>query len=574
MKKKILLSVLTLFIFTLFMVNVNADDELPDSALNISNAVEAKSPTTVPKAGTNMLGTVTNIFDFSKIKFTTTTGTENGKSNLRKIIIGSLNASAGKATEETTDEAKLNKALTNWFTAYCLDGTKRYPENGMYSVKMYVQGYALYETYKHYILNENGIPTGVNPNYDAEKAATGRTLMVKSIVKAAAINDPNFAQYYDRSGYNNFENIEFTINDNELTVGEMTFENVEEKVLWNMKYGNALSYSFPVTITKIKISNTDTLANEEISMNYNLTVKPIDVIFDKYIVNDSTNKVGAAEYTKALWIIEHTYPSLSLSDALSLVYADYDTLKGQIAEIYGLTDEKEITVATENAVYGTIQYAIWTVAKTTHDGVIYTGVQNSTELNKLFEYLVQDREIPSDYATGMSFTNKLTVNTPDEGKELYSKTNDIYTYGPFSATYNSLAGTNITATITTEGTDGGKIVDKDGNEITEVEPGQQFFVQLPKNAKLGNVSISLGATITKFVPDGLRGRIYQPIFTLGQNVMSGGSIETSDINTSFDIVINAKTGVEDVAVLLIVTLVAFSLGYLVLSYKTKPVELS
>ena len=152
MKKKILLSVLTLFIFTLFMVNVNANDELPDSALNISNAVEAKSPTTVPKAGTNMLGTVTNIFDFSKIKFTTTTGTENGKSNLRKIIIGSLNASAGKATEETTDEAKLNKALTNWFTAYCLDGTKRYPENGMYSVKMYVQGYALYERYKHYIL--------------------------------------------------------------------------------------------------------------------------------------------------------------------------------------------------------------------------------------------------------------------------------------------------------------------------------------------------------------------------------------------------------------------------------------
>ena len=56
--------------------------------------------------------------------------------------------------------------------------------------------------------------------------------------------------------------------------------------------------------------------------------------------------------------------------------------------------------------------------------------------------------------------------------------------------------------------------------------------------------------------------------------MSGGSIETSDINTSFDIVINAKTGVEDVAVLLMVTLVAFSLGYLVLSYKTKPVELS
>ena len=77
-----------------------------------------------------------------------------------------------------------------------------------------------------------------------------------------------------------------------------------------------------------------------------------------------------------------------------------------------------------------------------------------------------------------------------------------------------------------------------------------------------------------FSPTTNRGRIYFPTFTLGQNTISAGKIVHSNIAESFDFPTNAKTGVENIALLLMVTLVAFTLAYLVLSYKQKPVTLS
>ena len=336
--------------------------------------------------------------------------------------------------------------------------------------------------------------------------------------------------------------------------------------------------TFKANVNKIKFFDTDLNNPVEITFsNYELTVNPMNIVFDAYTVSDKTNtvKTNTENYTKALWIIEHTYPSVSISKALSDAGASYDELKTQIATLYSLTDQDEIASAVENVVYGVIQYAIWSVTGTGPTGKVYTGVQNNENLDKLFKYLVDaDRVIPTNYATGMSFSNRISVVTPEDGKEEASSDDNKVTYGPYSATYNALDGGNLEVSVTTDDAEGIKIVDKDGNEITEVEPGQEFYVQIPKKEKLGNVTIELGTTISKFDPEGLRGRIYQPVFILGQNVMSGGKIVTANINTSFDIVINAKTGVEDIAVLLMVTLVAFSLGYLVLSYKAKPVELS
>jgi hypothetical protein len=40
-----------------------------------------------------------------------------------------------------------------------------------------------------------------------------------------------------------------------------------------------------------------------------------------------------------------------------------------------------------------------------------------------------------------------------------------------------------------------------------------------------------------------------------------------------ELLVNAKTGVENVAILLMVTLVAFTLAYLLLSYKQKSIQL-
>ena len=56
--------------------------------------------------------------------------------------------------------------------------------------------------------------------------------------------------------------------------------------------------------------------------------------------------------------------------------------------------------------------------------------------------------------------------------------------------------------------------------------------------------------------------------------MSGGKVTSETIQGEFKVITNAKTGVENVAMLLMVTLVAFTLGYLVLSYKNKPIQLS
>ena len=55
--------------------------------------------------------------------------------------------------------------------------------------------------------------------------------------------------------------------------------------------------------------------------------------------------------------------------------------------------------------------------------------------------------------------------------------------------------------------------------------------------------------------------------------MSGGKLNVTNISTNFSDDYNAKTGVENVAMLLMVTLVAFSLGYMVLSFKAKPLGL-
>lgn len=560
MKKKFLLSVLTLFIFSVFMVSVNAAG--PESALGITYEIKAKTPDSVPAVGSQMYGTVTNKFDLSKITFNTSTGsTEAGETNLRKIIVGNLNATeAGTATSKTTDAEKLAAAFSKWYTAYCLDGTQGYPSYGIYSNENYVTSYIAYQT--------------AVASSDAAGVQTNAVGMLNSIVRAAILNDSS-VQDKIKNVTGHVDSV--TIN---MMTGDYTLVDKEVATALSDLNDNTKTIpqrSFKVNVNKITFMDSDTMTPTVIEFsNYELTVSPINILFDKYVVNDSTDKVStnSKSYTKALWIIEHTYPSLDIETALTEAGVNYDTLKTQIATLYSKTEESDITVFTENAVYGTIQYAIWSVTGGSPKGTVFTGVANSTELDTLFKYLVQDRTIPNEYASGMSFKNTLEEVRVGDGKELVGEENGVYKYGPYSAKYDALDGENINVTITTEDADGVKIVDKDGNEITEIEPGQEFYILIPKKAKLGNVTIKLDAKVSVFVPDGLRGRIYQPIFVLGQNVMSGGKIDTKTISAKFDVTINAKTGVEDIAVLLMVTLVAFSLGYLVLSYKAKPVELN
>ena len=86
-------------------------------------ALTAKAPESIPATGTEVYGVVDkDTFNFSKIKFTTSTGdTINGKSDLKKIMLG---------TNYTDLSIHRGEPLIDWFTAYCLDPTVSYPDSG------------------------------------------------------------------------------------------------------------------------------------------------------------------------------------------------------------------------------------------------------------------------------------------------------------------------------------------------------------------------------------------------------------------------------------------------------------
>ena len=161
------------------------------------------------------------------------------------------------------------------------------------------------------------------------------------------------------------------------------------------------------------------------------------------------------------------------------------------------------------------------------------------------------------------------------GKEQYKETSSAYIYGPYTASYDVLEGGDMTVSVTNADKTGITIVDEDGSEISEIANGESFFIQCKKSANISSVSVSVRLEdASVFDPLTNRGRIYVPLYNVEQNVMSGGKIVNKDLDASVDLLVNPQTGVENVALLLMVTLVAFTLAYLLLSYKQKPIQLS
>ena len=71
-----------------------------------------------------------------------------------------------------------------------------------------------------------------------------------------------------------------------------------------------------------------------------------------------------------------------------------------------------------------------------------------------------------------------------------------------------------------------------------------------------------------------RGRVYEAYSPLVQNVASGGKATTVPADAELKIDINVHTGLVNIAGLFLMTMVVFSVGYLLLSYTNKKVELS
>lgn len=553
MKKKLLFSIITLFVVSLFTVTVNA----ATPKLNISNATKAKAPETIPSTSDVLYGTVTDKFDFSKLQFAPASGTTNinGKTDLKKIVLGKLKDFS------SVDSLTLDSTFESWFTAYCLDNAKKYPIYGLLSSKAFASATTdelrLDEAVLAAIANDEKVEAAVKANSNLDGNIT--SIQVVELDEDNSVSE----RLYDLSGSDTASSVMTNINSLNIPV------TIKLKKI-----------SFYKGMTEYTVTAADITGNAS-DTTYDLTFTGKDILLDKYNVTENNSVRG---YDHALWIIEHSYPTLALKTSVEASGADYDALRKEVCELEGKTfDDTALTCTglsnlddyVENYVYGTVQYAIW---KSTGHGVdgkeLGDSVVNSVELNKLYQYLIKDRSEYNGYST-KTFTNKIKVTTPKEGKELYKETTNTYMYGPYKATYDVLAGGKMNLSVTNANKDGIKIVNESREEITTLENGGTFYIECTKSAKISSASVSVKLNdASVFDPLTNRGRIYFPRYSVQQNVMSGGKIINKNLETSVDLLVNPQTGVENVALLLMVTLVAFTLAYLVLSYKQKPVKLN
>lgn len=538
MKKNIIKLITVLFVSILFIFGVDA--------LSVPKNEAARVPSRIPEPGSKLYATVQEAFDFSKIKFSNGIEELPGYSSMRKIVF-----SEGFEFDKTNGKFGVKD---DWFTAYCLDGRLKYPEDGFYFSQF-----------------------------------TGKTdiaAVVKNMVKTALLNQSNSSKkMYELLGQlRGAVGIDVSY---EMPLKEdgtkMTDEELGNKMLASSTTPMEIEItgvvasngtSTPIVINAAELNEAAGTTGSTFKLKVSSSVEDSNIIFNRYTTEALDTTLN---YNRALWMIEHSYPTLSLQESLTVAGADYNKLVTEIKALDSTATDNNIASLIENYVYSTVQYAVWKV----NDGVDYNGktlgneLIGSEELNKLYKYLIQDKGNGFYANYGQSqYTEDLTIVTPESKKEIYEETNDVYKYGPYKVNGGFLETGKIYLTVKDADKNGVKLVNKAGDAVSEVNSGEEFFVLTNKKSKIANITIEASAPDVKiFVPTGNRGRIYYANSVTTQNVITGGKIETKAVNANFELLFNPGTGVEDVGMLFIITLIAFTVGYLVLSHKNQPVEL-
>ena len=538
MKKNIIKLITVFFVSMLFVFGVDALSRPVNDA--------ARVPSRIPEPGSKLYATVQDVFDFSKIKFKNGNEEISGYDSMRKIVF-----SEGF---EFDDQSGIFGVKDDWFTAYCLDGRLKYPENGFYFSQITGNtdvDSVVEDMIKTALLNQSNSSQAM---YDLLKQARG-SLGLEVLYKKPQKSDGT----------------EMT-NDELGTQMLSSSETPIEIEIEGLVIVDSIANTIPITAEELNNAAGTTGTTFKISVSS--SVEDSNIIFNRYTTNSLDTTLN---YNRALWMIEHSYPTLSLEDSLTAAGADYDNLKNEISVLHATETDEEITKLIENYVYSTVQYAIWKV----NDGVDYNGktlgneLVGSEELNKLYKYLIEDKG-NTFYATygNSTYTEELSLVKPNTKKEIYEETNDIYKYGPYKVNGGFLETGKIYLSVKDSDKNGVKLVDKEGNTISELNSGEEFYVLTNKKSKIANVTIEASAPDAKiFTPTGNRGRIYYANSVITQNVITGGKIETKAVNANFELLFNPSTGVENVGMLFIVTLIAFTIGYLVLNHKNQPVEL-
>lgn len=536
MKKNIIKMISVFLVSMLFIFGVDALSRPVNEA--------ARVPSRIPEPESKLYATVQSAFDFSKIKFSNGIEEIPGYDSMRKIVF-----SEGFEFDNGTFGVK-----NDWFTAYCLDGRLKYPEDGFYFRQ-------------------------VTGNTNIESA-------VNNMVKTAILNQSNSSQaMYDLlKQLRGTSGIDVTFKMPKKSDGtEMTYDELGTEMLKAAKTSIEIevegligikSGSDPIIINATDLNTAAGTTGDTFKIKVSSSVEDSNVIFNRYTTKALDTSLN---YNRALWMIEHSYPTLSLQESLSVAGADYDKLKNEIKALHTSATEEELTSLVENYVYSTVQYALWKV----NDGVDYNGktlgdeLIGSDELNKLYKYLIQDKG-NNFYATygNSKYTEDLTIVEPNAKKQIYEETNEVYKYGPYKVNGGFLETGKITLSVKDSDKNGVKLVNKAGETVTEVESGEEFYILTNKKSKIANVVVEASAPGAKiFTPTGNRGRIYYANSVITQNVITGGKVETKAVNASFELLFNPSTGVENIGMLFIVTLIAFTIGYLVLNHKNQPVEL-
>lgn len=535
---------------------------------SLTISVNAKEPKVINGTfANNFIGeyTVDDSFDFSKVSFaSSTTGTTiTGDSSLKKIL--------SYYTRDCMDgETGCEGTTIDYFTAYCLDGNKKYP---------------LYET----IYNDETISdTDLFKNmvvyefFEECTASTSCTLLDDidgyEVVIKDNITTPDETTLTD---FANGDTVTATLSNISIQYKDTSKGVSGFKVISAAQMAAALGTTF-----------SDSTPRYDESL-YSFKFKMSDFSVNKYSVTDLPTTIG---YNRALWIIEHSYPNLSLEISLEKAGTSLASVREDVSRLEATTlnaiedttlKEAKLTELVQNYVYSVTQYAIWksvgdyykmasgtkyylgdTLTDTTVNGV---SVSLPQSLNILYKYYIMDRDEYTNYANTSTAQNYSVVN-PESGKELYSETSDAYIYGPYTITGNMIYTPSINLSVASP-TSGVTIIDKAGNTITSIKDGGQLYLKVSKSAKPTKIELNLASTQTLvYTTTTSRGSLFNSESKLDQTVATGAEMVKVDVNAKIEILINPKTGVEDFGTILLVALIAFALGYVVLRFKQSPME--
>ena len=519
--KKIFLSIFIISVFFVFMVGVSAYDK-------------AKAPSSIPSDNTKMYGTRDDgdKFDYSAISFRTDDETLAGKDSLYKIKIASSYITYGNTKILNSD----------WFSAYCLDPNLKYP---VYGIARRINGNEI-DNYES--LFNSALLAALFNSVNSNQMYT----LFSKLNKYDYETEPVFTSEYDSSATKYKDMIEAILNNEEVVIGFKSY-----------------------TRSDLEGINKETLTGSEINEllgksgeEYELSLTIDNTFFDLY---KTTSMGSSTDYNRVLWIIEHSYPTLSISRLCEDSGADETTLRSELLSLSGnetLTNDDKI----DGYIYSTVQYAIWKVLGVkVNNHTIGSELVGSNELNKIYQYLIKDRSIYKNYGS-KTFSSELNIVKPSSKSEIYEETTDVIKYGPYYVSSKMISAGAITLSL--NNTSGVKIVDASNNEINKVLENEKFYILVEKSNKATSIIVTASANNGYvFEPTTNRGKIYYSVSPLVQNVVTGGLIKSTSAETSLDILVNPKTGVPNIALLFIATLFIFSIGYILLVRTSKPVEL-